>query len=223
MEKPLRQPDPGTLTAPERKALRIIETLGHVPGRGPQRLACHLDRMARSAAALGFPFDRARAEALLTAAGQAAPLRLRLTLAADGGLGLTSGPLAPVAAEWRVMLSERRVDAADPWLRHKTTRRALYDETRAALPPGVDEVLFLNGSGALCEGTITNVFVAREGLLLTPPLSDGVLPGILRAELLRSGRARVRRLTGADLDGDARLYVGNALRGLIPARLAVRG
>lgn len=106
-----------------------------------------------------------------------------------------------------------------PLLRHKTTERTLYERTRAALPDGIDEALFLNTRGEVAEGTITNIFADLGDGLLTPPLASGCLPGILRAELLASGRAREATLKVEDLS-DARLYMGNALRGLIPARLA---
>jgi branched-subunit amino acid aminotransferase/4-amino-4-deoxychorismate lyase len=53
-------------------------------------------------------------------------------------------------------------------------------------------------------------------VLLTPPLSSGLLPGILRAELLESGAAEEAVLTQADLSGE--VYFGNSLRGLIPAQ-----
>ena len=52
----------------------------------------------------------------------------------------------------------------------------------------------------------------------TPPLACGCLPGILRAELLASGRVQEAVLTETDLPR-ARLWMGNALRGLIPATL----
>jgi branched-subunit amino acid aminotransferase/4-amino-4-deoxychorismate lyase len=82
---------------------------------------------------------------------------------------------------------------------------------------GADEVIFLNERDELCEGARTNLFVPREGLLLTPPLSSGLLPGVLRASLLAEGRARESLLLLADLD--AGFFLGNSLRGLLPARL----
>jgi para-aminobenzoate synthetase/4-amino-4-deoxychorismate lyase len=71
--------------------------------------------------------------------------------------------------------------------------------------------------GQLTEGSFTNLFVDRGGKLLTPPLSAGLLPGVLRAELIDSGRAVEAALTRADLNHG--FFVGNALRGLIPATL----
>ncbi|MGR3498503.1 MAG: aminotransferase class IV [Limimaricola soesokkakensis] len=191
---------------------QIIETLGAHPGEGPRRLPAHLDRMGATAEALGYPFDRTRAETLLDLAPEA-PLRCRLTLGPDGELGLTTAPLGPNPPEWRVAIHPARLDPSDPWLYRKTTRRALYDEARAALPEGLDEWLFLNRAGEACEGTITNLFVGDR----TPALSCGLLPGVLRAELLGQGwREAVVR---PDELAGARFFMGNSLRGLIPARL----
>ena len=72
--------------------------------------------------------------------------------------------------------------------------------------------------GLVTEGSYTSVFVERDGMLLTPPTELGLLPGILRGELLAEGRAREAELTLADLANG--FFIGNALRGLIPARLA---
>jgi 4-amino-4-deoxychorismate lyase len=87
------------------------------------------------------------------------------------------------------------------------------------LPAGVDEAVFLNERGEVCEGAITTVFADLGDGLVTPPLACGLLPGILRAEMLTLGRAR-EGLLGMDDLVRAQLFVGNALRGLIPARLA---
>ena len=214
MEEPFRQRGPGALIGVE-----IIETLRYAPGSGAERADAHLDRMARSARALGFAFDRAGAEARLTAVAGPVPLRVRLTLAVDGTLALATAPLAPTAPLWRIALSDVQLDAADPWLAHKTSHRALYDSARAMLPDGIDEMIFANRDGALCEGTITNLFVERGGRLVTPPVTDGLLPGVLRAELLAQGRAVEGRLRREDLADAKCLFVGNALRGLIPACL----
>ena len=71
----------------------------------------------------------------------------------------------------------------------------------------------------LTEGSFTSLFVDRDGVLVTPPLARGLLPGVLRGELITSGRAIEGDLTPADLRGG--FFIGNALRGLIPAIVAV--
>lgn len=215
MEDPLRNLSEHDLTK-----LELIETLRFTAGLGYARLDLHLGRMARSAAALDFPFQRSDALSCLATITGPGARRVRLALRRDGSLSLSSGPLQPNPDHWTVAIAEARLDAADPWLRHKTSRRALYDRTRAELPDRVDEVLFCNRDGSLCEGTITNIFVQRGGRLLTPPLSAGLLPGVLRQELLASGRATEADLGPIDLDNADAVFVGNSLRGLIPARRA---
>lgn len=196
---------------------RLIETLAW-DGRAPAREARHLGRMGRAAALLGYPFDGREAARLLRL-GRGGPARLRLTLGEEGDLGVEEGPLPRRAALWRLRVHPQRLDAGDPWLRVKSTERPLYDAARAALPPGVDEWLFLNGRGEACEGTITTLFFDRGEGWRTPPLACGLLPGVLREEMLEQGAAREEAL-GADDLPLVRLAVGNALRGLIPAALA---
>ncbi len=199
------------------EGLRLIETLAW-DGMRPLRLARHLARMERSAAALGWSFDRARAREVLVQ-GRRGPARLRLTLDRNGAFELTEGPTPAVAPLWCVAVHPERLRSDDPWLRVKSTNRALYDRARAGLSPGLDEWLFLNERGEACEGTITNLFFDWGEGWRTPPLACGCLPGILREEMLENGVAREEVLRGGDL-GRVRLAVGNALRGLVPAELA---
>jgi len=216
MESPLYEPAPA--------GLKVIETLRFEPDTGFARLALHMDRAERTCAALGFGFERG---ACLQALGEAvgdAPLRVRLTVDRAGGVVVTTGTLALRDGPWRIALSDQRLRSGDPWLAVKTTRRALYDQTRAAMPDAVDEVIFLNERGEVCEGTISNVFVEQNGKLLTPLQSCGLLPGVLRQELLESGRAVEKVLHREDIkDAATALFVGNSLRGLIRAAPAHGG
>lgn len=212
MEDPLRQ----NLSDPP----QIIETMGWRPGEGLRWREDHLARMAVTAVRLGYPFDREKALALLDGIGGKGPLRCRLTLDAKAQFALTTAPLAPNPPRWRVVWAEARLDPSDPWIAVKTTRRAPYDTARAALRAGEDEALFLNTGGEVAEGTITNVFMeTANGRRLTPPLSAGCLPGILRGRLLAEGWQE-GRLTPADLASARKIWFGNALRGLIEADLA---
>ena len=93
----------------------------------------------------------------------------------------------------------------------------MYDRARAALPDGIGEMLFCNDRGEMCEGSITTLFFDAGHGLCTPPLSCGLLPGILRAEMLGQGCREVV-LPQAALP-DVRIWLGNSLRGMIPARL----
>ncbi|NOD35292.1 MULTISPECIES: aminotransferase class IV family protein [unclassified Ruegeria] len=199
---------------------RLIETLAFRPDEGFVRQGRHLARMARTARVFGFPFDLEEAVAALTAAKGETALRCRLTLDSAGAFDLTIGALAENPPVWRVAVSENRLASNDLWLRHKTTHRALYDSARAALPAGIDELLFLNELGELCEGTITNLFAKMpDGRFQTPTLSCGLLPGILREELLDKETVTEAVLTLTDLKNAQTVYVGNSLRGLIRVEL----
>lgn len=211
MESPLRPPN-----EPD---FRLIETLAYQPGDGFVRKAAHLSRMARTARALELPFDLDAANRALQPANGDQPLRCRLTLDTSGCFDLTIAALADKPPLWRVAIADQVLASDDPWLRHKTTRRAVYDTARAALPDGVDELLFLNERAELCEGTITNLFIeVVDGTLVTPALSCGLLPGILRQELLDKETVTEAVLSLTDLQNASSLFVGNSLRGLIPAK-----
>lgn len=196
---------------------QLIETMLAEEG-AVRLLPLHLDRLAASAAYFGFAFDRAAVEEAMAACLEknvAARLRVRLLLDREGAITLTHVELPDSAAEAAVCISSQRVDSRDVFLRHKTTRRALYEEELArAREAGFDEAIFLNERGEVAEGAISTVFVRRDGGLLTPPLASGVLPGVLRRTLLESGEAREQVLTPDDLRVAEAVYVGNSVRGL---------
>ena len=185
--------------------LRLIETVLWDGAKAP-RWALHLARLRRSAGMLGWSCPE------VVPPGPDLPARLRLTLDGDGRVGWTVAPLPRAKAEWRVGLAGERLRSNDPWLRVKSTRRGVYDRARATLTEGLDEVVFLNERGEVCDGSITTVFFDRGQGMRTPPLGCGLLPGVLRAELGCAEEVLMAR----DL-AQVRLWVGNALRGLIPA------
>ncbi len=209
MESAFRQ---GDLTDPD---LRLIETLGW-DGTGFPRLGLHMARLTVSAARLGWACDAERAERALRDAAPAIPARMRLTLDAGGGHEVQVAPMPAPATLWRVTLATERLDPADPGLTLKSTCRAAYDRARANLPPGIDEVILTNHRGEVCDGSITTVFFDAGTGLCTPPRSAGLLPGVLRADMLATGPCREAPLRAEDLPR-VRLWVGNSLRGLIPA------
>jgi 4-amino-4-deoxychorismate lyase len=200
----------------------LIETLRWEPARGFVRLARHMARLANSARELGFGMsETAVGRALQDAVSGDTPLRVRLTLAEGGKTEVTAQPFAPLApgTVWTLRIAETRLDANDPLLRHKTTRRQIYDAARAEVArEEADEVILLNQHGQACEGTITNIFADfGDGVLLTPPLGCGLLPGVLRGELLERGKTREAVLTEDDLHSANAMFAGNSLRGLIRA------
>ena len=203
----------------------LIETMRWEPGSGFLRFERHLARLYASAAELGFACDPERIGEVLSNAvnGQLIALRVRLALQRSGEAAAAVQPYEPLPADkvWRLQLARIRLDSGNMLLRHKTSLRQVYTQARAEyLATRADEVLLANERGELCEGTITNLFADfGDGPLATPRLDCGLLPGILRGELLDEGRAVEAIYSFDDLKAAKAIFVGNSLRGLIPARL----
>jgi para-aminobenzoate synthetase/4-amino-4-deoxychorismate lyase len=200
----------------------LIETLRFEAGEGYFLLEEHLARLAASAERFGFDCDIAEVKAALLAhaAGlNGAYWRVRLTLDARGRIDITATPMEPPGpgAVMRFAIAETRMNSRNPFLYHKTTRRDFYDRERERLAPlrNCREVVFLNERGEVTEGSFTNVFVAMNGLLLTPKLTSGLLDGTLRRRLVADGMAREARLTLRDLAEADGIWLGNSVRGLV--------
>ncbi|HXG81187.1 MAG TPA: aminodeoxychorismate synthase component I, partial [Sphingomicrobium sp.] len=209
----------GDFVRREAQDFDLIETMGFDPSEGIIELERHLDRMRNSAEDLDFQFDRHAARNELQAAtfGRQQRAIVRLLLSRTGAMAIQVKPYDdPEELPVRVALRPLPVDPGDFRLRYKTTDRRFLDLTRQQA--GEYETIFVDPDGRLTEGSRTSIFVEREGKLLTPPLSRGILPGILRAKLIDEGRAEEAELSPADLEGG--FYVGNIVRGLIPATLA---
>jgi para-aminobenzoate synthetase/4-amino-4-deoxychorismate lyase len=208
----------GAFVAGPASGFDLIETMRFDPHEGVLELERHLARMKASAQELGFDFDRHAARNDLQAATfrLREPRKIRLLVSRAGTVSLEGRALPePFSEPVQVAVAPLPVPSDDYRLRHKTTDRSFYDEARAR--SGRAEVLFEDEGGFLTEGSFTHIFVERGGMLLTPPLSRGLLPGILRARLIEEGEAKEVDLTPTDLA--AGFYIGNVVRGLMRAVL----
>ncbi len=199
----------------------LIETMAFDPEHGIALLELHLERMKRSAAMLGHEFDRhaARNQIQALCFELESPAKVRLLTARSGATALETDPL-PTAFEGvvKAVALPHPLDPSDWRLAHKTSDRGFYEDALdAARTMGAAEAVLVRDDGLVTEGAWTNIFVERDDMLLTPPATLGLLPGVLRAFLLEKERAREAELTLDDLaDG---FWLGNAVRGLFKARL----
>jgi para-aminobenzoate synthetase/4-amino-4-deoxychorismate lyase len=210
-------------SSPDRTApgFHLIETMRFDPEAGVALLEAHLERIKASAAELGFSFDRHAARNAIQALcfDLEAPARLRLTCARSGATTLEAAPLGePWPEPVPCAILPLPVDAGDWRLRHKTSDRGFYEDALAvARDAGASECLLLRDDGLLTEGCLTNLFVEKAGVLVTPPAALGLLPGVLRAFMLAGGAAVEGEVRIEDLENG--FYIGNAVRGLVKARL----
>ncbi|WP_108469129.1 bifunctional chorismate-binding protein/class IV aminotransferase [Polynucleobacter difficilis] len=217
--------------------LGLFETI-RVEDKKPLRLAAHLKRLQHSASALRIPFVAARvieaAEQACLAIPSSLPHRLRVDLLSDGSVRAVTHALEPTANEVTIFWASQVLPDANQaimqssnlLLGHKVNQRTLYDLAwKNAVALGGFDAVFLNEAGFVTEGGRSSIFIQPKGSnqWLTPPLSAGVLPGVMRQSLLDDPQwnARQAMFTAADLAGADRILVCNALRGAVPAVLKV--
>jgi len=204
----------------------LFETMHATRETGARHVERHLQRLETSARYFSFAWDEAAARAYLTLACQALPAgrphRLRLAMNASGAFAVQTGALTPLQEPVRVLLADEVTDSSDLFLRHKSTIRERYDAAwKAADAEGAFDQLFFNERGELTEGGRSNVFIRMDGMWITPPLSTGILPGVMRGVIIDAWGAQERVVTRDMLMAAEEIVVCNSLRGAMRANLQV--
>jgi para-aminobenzoate synthetase/4-amino-4-deoxychorismate lyase len=189
----------------------LLETM---PG-DPEAWEWHLRRLAASALELGIPIDfaaiRGELEPLVGAPG------IRLTLN-PAGFQIKSFDPVPLPKPLPIAFAPSRLRAGDPWRRHKTTRREVYDQALADFP-AASEVLLGNDRGEWVEFCRGNLIYRIGDQWFTPPVDSGALPGVARARAIADGWLQERPLT-VNEDSEEIQFI-NSLRGRLPAHALV--
>lgn len=89
-------------------------------------------------------------------------------------------------------------------------------EKRRTKELGIDELVFSNSKGELCEGSTTNLFFVKDGQLCTPPVSCGMLPGVMRRFVMEHFPVQEHILTKEDISDMEECFVTNSLMGIMP-------
>ena len=190
-------------------------------------LDLHMDRLQSSASYFDFRFDREAVHSALAKATEAFiaknQYRVRLLLDDAGAATVTSTMLLREKSAGRIRMSHERISSRDVFLRHKTTRRGLYDRQYAqAHADGFDDLIFMNEKDEITEGAISNIFIQQGERLLTPPLRCGVLPGVFRRHILETNPAAQERvLSLTEIIAADAIYLCNSLRGLRKVTLSL--
>lgn len=197
----------------------LIETMRVVSGRIPL-LDAHARRYRQSADLLGYAVSDWKVEATARAAGMIDSV-LRAQIDAQGAVQWSTRPLPERDATRTVALSRTVRDTSNPLLQIKNTQRKLYDEAATeARSRGVDCVLIRSLSGQITETSIHTLLYRTNGQWWTPPLSDGLLAGVMRSELLGRGTVAERSLTTEEARRRPLIALCNAVVGIVDARWA---
>ncbi|MGA7829170.1 MAG: aminodeoxychorismate synthase component I [Geobacteraceae bacterium] len=193
----------------------LIESLLFEKSSGFFLLDRHLKRLADSARYFGYAIDLCSVQARLEKCSEAIAGRakVRLLLERDGSFTVDFEPLDisdSLTISW-IAFAAQPVDSSNPLLYHKTSRRELY-RVELEKKPGCVDVIFINERNEVTEGANNNIIIRKNGILLTPPVTSGLLPGTLRAQLLETGKIAEAVLTPADLERAEEIYLINSVR-----------
>ncbi len=211
----------------------IFETI-RIQGNQPLLWDAHMERLVASAAALGLSggLDREQlaqwvSKLLQESAPQSCALKIAwVSNAASGKALFYLRPLGYTAAQrtqgLKASLGEIRRNPYSRVTAHKTLN--YLDnllERRAVRTAGYDEAILLNVWGEVAEGTATNVFIQREGVLVTPPTGAGILPGVQRKAIITVCQQHEipifeETITLEMLNQAEGIYLSNALMGFMP-------
>lgn len=170
------------------------------------RLSAHLQRLKRSAAQLGIPLSASKLEKACyntLKANKLSDARIRLTLSIGEGEAVPDPPKHPqptlfiIATSYtppsvetyrkgyRAILASTRQNSQSPLSRLKTANYLNHVLARKeAKEKGAHEAIMLNERGFLCESSTSNIFLASKGMLITPNLESGCLPGVTRQTVI---------------------------------------
>lgn len=202
----------------------ILETFLWQPGTGIKNFIKHKKRLIKTANELKYPFKDVHFQnAIKSIKSVDKPQRVRLALNNLGEFNIQQSDYETYQINSEVTFSLSKYPLSDKVqvTRHKVSDRNFYDGERNRIRQltDADEVIFLNSKNEICEGSYTSIFIKKNGVLVTPPLSSGLLPGILRAELLEKKQTIEGILTITDIIEADEVFLGNSLRGLMKAKL----
>jgi len=199
----------------------LIESILWDRSKGYFLLSLHLKRLKKSADHFSYPYREREIKNKLKEAikGEKRDLKIRLVLDSKGNIHVKGETIKKIKEPIKIRISKEKINSKDKLLYHKTTKRVLYDQERAkGLAKGYFETIFLNQRQEITEGTISNVFILKNEKLYTPPVKSGLLPGVLREQLIREGKAKEKVLYLKDLRAADKVYLGNSVRKLLLAK-----
>ena len=212
----------------DNRDFKLLETILYRSGK---LVLCkeHIERVRNSQLFFDFTWNLTSVERALKEATDALSLlaakfaKVRLLVSHDG---TAVAEYTPMESEgWgkeslSFFISDERTNSENIFLYHKTTNRDFYNNHyRNAVEHSFDEVLFMNEKGEITEGAISNIFIKKDNLWLTPPVECGLLPGVWRKTLINDLNAAEYILRKEDIEEADEIVLCNSLRGAVNAAL----
>ena len=194
----------------------LLETILWTPETGLYLVSEHMERLSGSASYFSFRIDPVAIINELEKMVQKLPGRshkLRLLVSRNGKFQIEAALIAKLPTPYRVGIAKSPVNSRNPFLYHKTTDRRIYDQSRNE-SPAYDDLLLWNEKGEMTESCLGNLIVEKAGVLLTPPISCGLLAGTYRSFLLKQGRVKEAIIRKEALSECSRFYLANSVRGI---------
>ncbi len=206
------------------KKMALIETMLYT-GRDYFLFDLHMKRLSKSAKFFRFSFSIKKITNELKKLTDSFEVntiyRVKLLLFPDGKVSLSFQPAEKTSGIQKSAFSRRKIDPENIFLYHKTTVRKIYDDCyRKARKAGYFDIIFQNTKGEITEGCISNVFIEKSGILYTPAVKSGLLPGVLREHLIREGKVEEKVITEKELLNADRIFLGNSVRGLVEVEIS---
>jgi para-aminobenzoate synthetase/4-amino-4-deoxychorismate lyase len=198
----------------------LFETMKYSNGEY-ERLDLHLNRLKESASYFLFKYDEELIiQSLKNEIGKydsSKDYRIRLILNKWGSIKVEVSDMPPTTEEIKIIISDKIISTENRFQYFKTTNRELYNsEFKKYSQKGFFDVIFINEKNQVAEGAITNIFINKTGLLYTPPIASGILPGIFRKYWLQKNiNIKEEVLYKDDLLIADEIILTNSLRGII--------
>lgn len=181
----------------------------------------HLSRISSSARYFSYPFPESEIRTKLASLSQQYPAgiyKVRLLVSMQGVIELEAEELQDISQPIVATLAKTPISSQNIFLHHKTTDRKVYEEHKAA---GFFDTLLWNEKGELTEFTIGNLVLELDGKLVTPHRDSGLLAGVMRADLLASGKVEERVVYREDLKRSRAVWLVNSVRGWMKVKLVI--
>ena len=193
----------------------LIETMLWEPNKGVKLLNLHLDRINTSADFFNRSFNKEQAIKLIKSVSNNLSLKLRLLLKPDNTLLLEehSFKCLPLNKTLNLKVSKNETHSSNIFLYHKTSIRDHYEKAKTGLID-YDEVILWNENKHITEGTIYNIAILKDKIWITPPLECGLLNGVMREKMIKSGKLLEKIITLEELYKAEKIILFNSVQGI---------